>query len=441
MGESNRIAILPRIAKKGSNKGTYFRPTKDYVLCYAKHKESLAPFSVAQKNDTVSYPFIEDKGQRKGEKYRKGHSLYQASLDARSHQRYYIEAPDGTLIIPPGNVFPESAKDAAFVIPESNADGCYRWSFESYLLHKEENMIMFDKSKQSPLIDQYGNHTDWNVYEKKYEIDECDKSTLPDDVIYDYLNSAATAELNKLDIPFDFSKPTELMKYLMEIAHVDKDSVVLDFYSGSASTAHSVMKLNAEDGGNRKFIMVQANEPTAENSEARKAGYENICEIGKERIRRAGKMIKEENSITIQNLDTGFRVLKQSSSNLNNVELKPQELTQKDLFADKIKTDRTSLDLLFDCMLRWGITLDMPLSTEVVDGCTLHLVNDGVFIGVFDGKVTSNVIDSIAQRKPVQVVFRDDCFASSNEKLNVYEKFKQVCGWSDEEAQNNIRVI
>ncbi len=203
------------------------------------------------------------------------------------------------------------------------------------------------------------------------------------------------------------------------------------------------MKLNAEDGGNRKFIMVQLPEKTAEDSEAYKAGYKNICEIGKERIRRAGKKIKEENPLTTQDLDTGFRVFKCDSSNYKDVAFAPKDYNQGMLegLLDNIKSDRTDLDLLFDCMLRWGVELSLPLSTTKVDGCTIHNVNDGELVACFDGSVTEAVIDAIADLSPLRVVFRDSSFSEAAQKMNLFELFKQKCDWTDEEAKNNVRVI
>ena len=240
---------------------------------------------------------------------------------------------------------------------------------------------------------------------------------------------------------FDYPKPSTLIRCLGELAS-KKDSIILDFFSGSASTAHATMQLNAEDGGKRKFIMVQLPEETASDSEAYKAGYKNICEIGKERIRRAGKKVKEEHP-EAKDLDTGFRVFKCESSNYKDVAFAPKDYTQ-DMLAgllDNIKEDRTDLDLLFDCMLRWGVELSLPLSSQKVDGCTIHNVNDGDLVACFDGNVTEKIIDAIAALSPVRVVFRDSSFNEAANKMNLFELFKQKCDWSDEEVRNNVRVI
>ena len=240
---------------------------------------------------------------------------------------------------------------------------------------------------------------------------------------------------------FDFPKPSNLIYDFVEQSTV-KDSIVLDFFSGSGTTAHSVMQVNAKDGGNRKFIMVQLPEETDDKSEAFKAGYKNICEIGKERIRRAGKKIKEEHP-EAEGLDTGFRVFKCDESNYKDVAFAPKDYTQ-DMLAgllDNIKEDRTDLDLLFDCMLRWGVELSQPLSSQKVDGCTIHNVNDGDLVACFDGNVTEKVIDAIAALSPVRVVFRDSSFNEAANKMNLFELFKQKCDWTDEEVKNNVRVI
>ena len=242
---------------------------------------------------------------------------------------------------------------------------------------------------------------------------------------------------------FDFPKPTLLLYNLLNLGASEKDSVIIDFFSGSATTAHAVLKLNAEDGGNRKFIMVQWPEETAEDSEARKAGYKNICEIGKERIRRAGKKIKEDSPLTTQDLDTGFRVFKCDDSNYKDVAFAPKDYSQEalDLFVDNIKEDRNDLDLLFDCMLRWGVTLDLPMAKTKVDGCTIHNVNEGALVACFDGIVTEKVIDAIAEMYPAKVVFRDSSFEEAAQKMNIFELFKQKCGWDEQEVRNNVRVI
>lgn len=258
-------------------------------------------------------------------------------------------------------------------------------------------------------------------------------------------NEDATAEQIALlgKCFFDYAKPTPLIQLLSKsVTYNEPEAIVVDFFSGSATTAHAVIQLNAEDGGNRSFIMVQWPEDTDESSEAYKAGYKNICEIGKERIRRAGKKIKEENP-EAKDLDIGFRVFKCDESNYKNVAFAPKDYSQDslDLFVDNIKEDRTDLDLLFDCMLRWGITLDLPMTKTKVDGCTIHNVNEGGLVACFDGIITEKVIDAIAEMYPAKIVFRDSSFEEAAQKMNLFELFKQKCNWDEQEVRNNVRVI
>ena len=243
---------------------------------------------------------------------------------------------------------------------------------------------------------------------------------------------------------FDFSKPIKLINNLLSLGcPTPDDSIILDFFSGSATTAHAVMQLNAEDGGKRKYIMVQLPEETPEGGEARKAGYNTICEIGKERIRRAGKKIKEDPENKNKDLDTGFRVLRVDSSNMEEVYFEPVELMQQDLLTqeESVKYDRTELDLLFGCMVDWGVKLSYPLRKEEVVGKLLHIVNEGSLVACFDKDINLEAIRYIASMKPQRTIFRESCFATDADKLNIYEQLKQLCGWSDDEAYKRIHVI
>ncbi len=206
----------------------------------------------------------------------------------------------------------------------------------------------------------------------------------------------------------------------------DKEMTVLDFFSGSASCADAVMQQNAVDGGKRKFIMIQLPEPCNAKSIAAKAGYSTICEIGKERIRRAGIKIKEDNPLTTQDLDVGFRVLKLDDSNMNDVYYSPAEYSQDllSMLESNVKSDRSDLDLLFGCLLEWGLPLSLPYSSEQIEGCTVHNYNDGDLIACFEEDVPDSVIKEIAKRQPLRAVFRDSSFANSPSKINVEEIFK-----------------
>ena len=239
---------------------------------------------------------------------------------------------------------------------------------------------------------------------------------------------------------FDYPKPVDLIKRCISL-YSSPDSLILDFFSGSATTAHAVMQLNTEDGGKRKYIMVQLPEQTPEKSEARKAGYNTICEIGKERIRRAGAKIQAEHPEAT--IDTGFRVLRLDSSNMEEVYFEPAALSQENIFAqvDSVKYDRTELDLLFGCMVDWGVQLSYPLRKEEIAGKHLHIVNEGALVACFDKEINIEAISHIAEMKPLRVIFRESCFATDADKLNIYEQFKQLCGWNQDEVYKRIHVI
>ena len=223
--------------------------------------------------------------------------------------------------------------------------------------------------------------------------------------------------------PFDNPKPIGFVKRLLELG-THNNNTIIDFFSGSATTAHAVMQLNAEDGGNRKFIMVQLPEETAEGSEARKKGYANICEIGKERIRRAGKKIKEENPLTTQDLDTGFRVLKLDSSNMEDVYYTPEQFGQTTLYADNVKSDRTSEDLLFQVMLECNLPLSAKIEKQNIAGKEVFNVNDGYLIACFDTEVSETLITAVAKQKPYYFIMRDSSLSSDNVADNFEQIFK-----------------
>ena len=328
---------------------------------------------------------------------------------------------------------PNSDEIVSLPIDEQGRPRRWKWGLDRALISESEMMAKKDRSGEP------------TVYIKARMNEE---GMLPLTVWDDKQYSSTEYGANLLKKMFNasyFDYPKSLYAVIdsLRIGNLDKDSIVLDFFSGSATTAHATMKLNAEDGGNRKFILVQLPEKTEEDSSTYKDGYHTICDIAKERIRRAGKKIKEESPLTTQDLDTGFRVFKCESSNYKDVAFAPKDYTQ-DMLAgllDNIKEDRTDLDLLFDCMLRWGVELSLPLSSQKVDGCTIHNVNDGDLVACFDGNVTEKVIDAIAALSPVRVVFRDSSFNEAANKMNLFELFKQKCDWSDEEVRNNVRVI
>ena len=249
-----------------------------------------------------------------------------------------------------------------------------------------------------------------------------------------YYGGSDTDMLAKLGIPFDTPKSVDICKEHIQ-SFTQSDSIILDFVSGSATTAHAVMQLNAEDGGHRKFIMVQLPEPCDEKSEAYKAGYKNICEIGKERIRRAGDKIKTEHPDA--DLDIGFRVFRVDSSNMRDVYYKPEEFTQTMLgeAVSNIKPDRTDLDLLYACLLDCGVPIHLPHTTTTVDGCTIHNVDNGALMACFDEHIPHSVIRAMAAETPLQVIFRDSAFAADADKINVTEIFKNLS------PDTKVRVI
>ena len=429
-GEDNHISTVSRVMKSGGAQGQFFSPNIEYIVIYAKTISNVGCFREPISDEIIKklYTSIETDGKRAGEKYRP-FGLYQSSLNSLrgcTNQRYYIEAPDGELLIPPGNVLPEKKAEGEKVVPKTTDDKVWRWSKERYIIEKEKGNIIF-KPSNGTLINSNGKPAKWNVYSKIWLSDRQEDGMVPVDLISKWENRQSKKELQVIDIPFDFAKPVDLIKYLISIVDNTNDSIILDFFSGSATTAHAVMQLNAEDGGNRKFIMVQIPEKTDEKSEAFKAGYKNICEIGKERIRRAGKKIKEENP-NATNLDTGFRVLKLAETNMTDVYYSPLEINQQMLLEqiDNIKPDRTDLDLLFGCLIDWGIPLNLPYVSEKIDGFTVHTYNDGDLIACFDKNISENVIKEIAKRQPLRAVFRDSSFADSPSKINVGEIFKMI---------------
>lgn len=306
----------------------------------------------------------------------------------------------------------EVIKDFIEIPPHKNGDGIHKyhaWRWSKQKISKESyNLIVLPNSKNGYEI--YTRIRDFNT-------------TLLKDIITNIPNGEL--EVQKLfnnKKYFDYPKFVDLLKTFLGSV-LDKKAIILDFFSGSATTAHAVMQLNAEDCGNRKFIMVQLPEKTDEKSEAYKAGYKNICEIGKERIRRAGDKIKAE---TGADIDYGFRVLKVDDSNMTDVYYSADEYDQNMLskLESNVKADRSDIDLLFGCLLEWGLPLSLPYKSEQIEGCTVHTYNDGDLIACFDKNVPDNVIKTVAKRKPLRAVFRDNSFANSPAKINVTEIFK-----------------
>lgn len=446
-GEVNFVAnIVWKHTQQSKNDEPHFSRQYNHTVVYAKNKSSLPHFyfeRTEEDNRNYSNPDSDPKGLWRSGDVR--------SPNYRKTLCYTITAPNGTVIQPPANG--------------------WRWSEESFKEKLLTGEIKFkpDNSgiiRKIYLCDQPG-RTPENLWEGPQ---------------YGTSRQAAAMIKELFDgvQVFDTPKPYELIKRMLEIAS-NADSLILDFFSGSATTAHAVMQLNAEDGGHRKFIMVQLPEPCDEKSEAYKAGYKNICEIGKERIRRAGdqlksalakdgialrKMVKQKNEQgtlmgftyaeweespevisakqkMADELDTGFRVLKLDDSNMKDVYYAADEYDQGSLadMVSNIKEDRTDLDLLFGCLLDWGLLLSMPYRSEQIDGCTVHTYNDGDLIACFDANVPESVVKEIAKRKPLRAVFRDSSFADSPSKINVFEIFKLYMPEDANDISKRVRVI
>lgn len=418
-GEDNFVADVTRIAKRTSDKGTHFRPTKDHIIVYGKYISFLPEFGIAKLVKEADYKFTDGNGK----KYKKsGASLFQPSLDSRPNQRYYIEAPDGSLIIPPGNVFPEKKVDGSKIKPESNSDKVWRWSVDSYIKQKEK-LIFTKGSSTNPLLDENGNQSKWNIYPKVYFEDDLAGKLHPEDVIYDFPNSKGTKEILQLNIPFSFAKPSELIKYLGTLFD-SKDRIVLDFFAGSGTTADAVMQLNKEDGGNRKFIVATLDEPVPEDSEARKAGYQTIDQISRERIRRAAKKLGDT---------SGFRALKVDKTGLKEDVFKTAgELTQENLQLDVDNQEdaRSDYDLLYDVLVDGALEYNRQIATETISNEPIikydYLGELSGVIAYFGDNLTNELTREIAKLKPLIAVFKESTFNKSSDKVNVLEQFRVI---------------
>lgn len=416
LGSNNFVAQLIWEKKYTvANDAKYFSDNHDYILCYAKSKPNFVIGKLPrteQMNAAYKNPDNHPKGPWKA-------TPLHARSGSASSESFSYTFKNGVIFIPPTGRF--SA-----------------YSEETLKMMDENDEIWFGKDGKSV------------PSRKTFLCDLKNEGTVPRTII-PYTegghNHEADEEMKGMmkKKVFTSPKPTKLLHRLLTVANLNKSSIILDFFSGSATTAHAVMQLNAEDGGKRKFIMVQLPEETEEKSEARKAGYANICEIGKERIRRAGKKIKEDNADKpgIENLDTGFRVFKCEESFMNEVYFNPAELEQDALFkhVDNVKPGTTDMQLLFGCMLDWGVQLSLPLTDFEVEGKTIYNVNDGDLVACFAHDINEAVIAAIAELQPLRVVFRDSCFSEAALKMNLFELFKQRCGWSEEQVQSRVHVI
>ena len=408
-GEHNFIANLIWQKKfSRSNDAMYFSTMHDHILCVAKSNIANNPkgwkIGLLPRGEELPSGYGNPDNDPRGP----WTSVILSAKSGSPNLVYEIETPSGRKCLPPSGRY---------------------WSCNKDTLQKwiADNRIWF------------GSDGDGTPRKKTF-LSEVQPGLRPNTILFqDEVgnNQEAKQETKALFDGlgvFDGPKPVRLLSTLLTIANLLEDSIILDFFSGSATTAHAVMQLNAEDGGNRKFIMVQLPEPTEENSEAYKAGYKNICEIGKERIRRAGKKIKEESPLTTQNLDTGFRVLKLDSSNMNDVFYTPEAFTERDLFEDNIKGDRTDEDLLFQTMIELGIELSVKIEKKSIAGKTVWSVSDGYLMACFDKDVNESTIKEIAKMKPFYFVMRDASMATDN----VADNFEQI--WS-EYSKDTVRRI
>lgn len=401
-GEKNFIAqVIWERAYAPVNLKKHFSENHDYIICYAKDIDKAICNGLpraSEANDRYSNPDNDPRGIWKSDNLSVG-PIVQSKI-------YEIITPGGRKVLPPEGY-------------------CWRLSKEKFKEFVKDNRIWFGKD---------GN----NVPSIKRFLTEVKQSITPMTIWkYSEVGHSQDAKQNLKKLFdgksfFDYPKSVELIKRCIQL-YSNESSIIIDFFSGSATTAHAVMQLNAEDGGKRKFIMVQLPEKTDEKSEAFKAGYKNICEIGKERIRRAGEKIKEEAGLNGQDLDIGFRVLKLDSSNMKDIYYSADEYDQGMLenMQSNTKEDRTDLDLLFGCLVDWGLELDKPYTTKKINGHKVHIYNDGDLVACFEKDLDMKTIDEIAKLQALRVVFSDNSFVDSATKINVAEHFKMIAPDSD----------
>ena len=413
-GESNFVADVAVVNNlKGRNDKKYIARANERLLMYVRSLE-FEEYGLSLDEKVVSdYKEKDSKGNYRLLELRKRGGADTREERPNMYYPFFVNPEDGTVRLEKD----DTHYLEALPVKSDGVDGRWRWGKETALKN-----IDYVLGKQVQGKERY------NIYEKDYLEDENGQRRIrPKSVMSgaSYSTDGATKEYRALMKPleFDSPKPVALLRDLVEYANSpNDDSIILDFFSGSATTAHAVMQLNAEDGGKRKFIMVQLPEATDEKSEAYKAGYKNICEIGKERIRRAGKKIKEESPLTTQDLDTGFRVLKLDSSNMENVYYTPAEFNERDLFEDNIKPDRTEEDLLFQTMIDLGIELSAKIEQTQIAGKTVWNVSDGYLMACFDEAVNETTITEIAKQQPYYFVMRDKSLANDN----VADNFEQI---------------
>ncbi len=432
-GESNKIAqLVIENNPRGRQSDAFFATSHEYLLCYASNIDSatITGMSLSEKQK-AEYKYEDEIGRYRllGLRQRGVASL----REDRPEMFFpiWVNPEDSSISL-------TYVEDWEEVIPKKSDGREGRWMWGKQKCINESNRLV------AKLV---STRREFDIFVKDYLNKDGEQRTRKYKTIWSdkILNNQIGTQEVKAILGGDymsFPKSTEYIKTIIQTG-TSSSSLILDFFSGSATTAHAVMQLNAEDGGNRQYIMVQLPEETPEDSEARKAGYNTIPDIAKERIRRAGKKIKEESPLTTADLDTGFRVFRLDEGNYEDVKRSPKEFKQDqlDLFLNNIKADRNDLDLLFGCMLDWGVQLSLPMTQEVVDGKTIYTVNDGDLVACFAENVSEDVVKAMAEKMPLRVIFRDSCFAQDADKINIYETFKQKLDWSDQEVVKNIRVI
>ena len=428
-GESNFIATIVRNTNSSKNQSLFVSVSHEYCLIYAKNIETLKT-KHAESKWSVPKNNINEYIAKVKQLQKEGLTLDEITEELKTLTKYprfvdftnywyfderglYSKGDLGG--VPNGNKQPlwNPITQSYDPVPP----GGFRFNPEKLEQLSKEGRIHFHTDGSLPRIKRY---LDENLNQRP-------KSIMSDDQRPD------SSMMQEFNTPFDNPKQLAFIKRVTGIA--DDDSIIFDFFSGSATTAHAVMQLNAEDGGHRKFIMVQLPEKCDEASEAYKVGYKTICEIGKERIRRAGDKIKAEHPDA--QLDTGFRVFRVDESNMEDVYYHPEELTQTMLggMVSNIKSDRSDLDLLYACLLDWDVEINLPHSAETLDGCTIHNVDDGALVACFDENVPDTVIRRMADLHPLRAVFRDSSFANDDSKINVTEIFKNLS------PDTNVKVI
>lgn len=428
-GEENFVGCACRVSKKANNQGDYWSPNFDYVITYSRNKDACEPFFGGVNYE--SYDQVEEFGPRKGQKYQPVR-LYMTSLDPMrgcSNQRYYIQAPDGTLLIPPGNSFPGEKKDGAMIAPRTADDKVWRWSRDRYL--KDKDSIVIKKVRSSNLVDENGKEVFWNVFTKTYLDDVINNSSAkPNSLIENHINQNSSHELHDLGIKFSFAKPSSLIAHLCEIAKVKDNDIILDFFAGSGSAAQSVLQLNKKDGASRSFILIQLPEPTDTED------FKTIADITKERVRRVIKKLNDEGAgkLDLENggkkPDRGFKVFKLQSSNFKAWDADvPKESAavaqQLEMHVHHLVNGRTQEDILFEILLKSGFPLTTPVKELKLAGLTVYSIADGAMLICLEKQLSAEVIKEMAALKPERVVCLDEGFAGNDQlKTNAVQTMK-----------------